>query len=636
MKKRFLYLLLTAVFTLQFVTAVPALAASISDYPVYYSNYNAAGVQNDPEYYPDFTVGSKDLLVQAVTTYHWNYGKGSKPGTISIYDWDDQLVGRWNATGRKDPNAQNINWDVFPNVTLKAGEKYYIVDSDTSTWSWNSESENKGFVEIRGTVKNSGSTATTRQGTLTYRSIKINIDGGLITPVDVNGAAVDPFIYNDSTYLPVRAVSGALGLNVGWDDATSTITLTSGASKTRVPGSGSTRNGTVSATLTWRGIRIVLDGRVITPKDVNGNPVDPFIYNGTTYLPVRALAGALGCDVDWDGNTSTVFIVSEGSAVTPPPAPNPQISVDKTVYEPGESITVHYSGITAEMEKNQSWICVAGASSPSNDYLDWKYVSEGSGDVTLKAPPSAGSYQIRFYQGYSANDTNLVSGLTKSVTVSVPENTVKLPNDFSTHMDICNEWDGKGEEGRSHPDSFVTVKGKNIEIELDRVSYTWHRETSGDNPFDPNLIIGGDGEFRRDAVTINGEIQYANAGVDKEGQAYMRYDGKITSFNAYNWYSMADTYIGGDDGASTAALIRPTADHPGSYFTLVEYEDTHRQVYIRLDADYSGQTSSTTYGKTTITPLMTAPLQAMVFKLGERGHYIDVDPSILDGDPAFY
>lgn len=45
---------------------------------------------------------------------------------------------------------------------------------------------------------------------------------------------------------------------------------------------------------------------------VNGVPVqtsaEPFIYNGTTYLPVRAVSEALGQDVSWDGETSTVYV----------------------------------------------------------------------------------------------------------------------------------------------------------------------------------------------------------------------------------------------------------------------------------------------------------------------------------------
>ena len=35
--------------------------------------------------------------------------------------------------------------------------------------------------------------------------------------------------------------------------------------------------------ITYRNIKLVLDGREIVPKDVNDNIVEPFIYNGTTW-----------------------------------------------------------------------------------------------------------------------------------------------------------------------------------------------------------------------------------------------------------------------------------------------------------------------------------------------------------------
>lgn len=56
------------------------------------------------------------------------------------------------------------------------------------------------------------------------------------------------------------------------------------------------------------GIKIVLDGEELTPKDVNGNTVEPIIYNGTTYLPVRAIAEAIGKPVYWDGPNYTVYL----------------------------------------------------------------------------------------------------------------------------------------------------------------------------------------------------------------------------------------------------------------------------------------------------------------------------------------
>ncbi|MBQ9535719.1 MAG: NPCBM/NEW2 domain-containing protein [Clostridia bacterium] len=56
------------------------------------------------------------------------------------------------------------------------------------------------------------------------------------------------------------------------------------------------------------GIRIVIDGQELHPTDASGKTVSPMIYNGTTYLPVRAVASALGKAVYWDGPTYTVYL----------------------------------------------------------------------------------------------------------------------------------------------------------------------------------------------------------------------------------------------------------------------------------------------------------------------------------------
>lgn len=55
-------------------------------------------------------------------------------------------------------------------------------------------------------------------------------------------------------------------------------------------------------------IKILIDGKEFQPTDVNGNTVEPFIYNGTTYLPVRAIANAFDKEVDWEPQTSTVSL----------------------------------------------------------------------------------------------------------------------------------------------------------------------------------------------------------------------------------------------------------------------------------------------------------------------------------------
>lgn len=67
-------------------------------------------------------------------------------------------------------------------------------------------------------------------------------------------------------------------------------------------------------TVDYMGIKLVVDGKeVIMGNDMAGNKIEPFAYEGTTYLPVRALAEALGKNVQWDDATKTIFI-GDGSA----------------------------------------------------------------------------------------------------------------------------------------------------------------------------------------------------------------------------------------------------------------------------------------------------------------------------------
>lgn len=61
------------------------------------------------------------------------------------------------------------------------------------------------------------------------------------------------------------------------------------------------------------GVSIYIDDVKLNPTDAAGNPVEPFIYNGTTYLPVRAVSEAVGKPVQWDGSTYSVYLGKHSS-----------------------------------------------------------------------------------------------------------------------------------------------------------------------------------------------------------------------------------------------------------------------------------------------------------------------------------
>lgn len=70
-----------------------------------------------------------------------------------------------------------------------------------------------------------------------------------------------------------------------------------------------------SLTLTIHPIKVLVNGEVFQPKDVNGDDVLVFTYDGTTYAPLRALAEAYGLEVGYDGKNHIATV--NGSAQAP-------------------------------------------------------------------------------------------------------------------------------------------------------------------------------------------------------------------------------------------------------------------------------------------------------------------------------
>lgn len=93
-------------------------------------------------------------------------------------------------------------------------------------------------------------------------------------------------------------------------------------------------SGAIQKLLHYNDIKITINGNEIRPVDANGNYVEPFIIDGTTYLPVRAVSNALGLYVDWDSSTSTVKL-SEAPFL--PQAEN-VTEVENFVAEYGETL----------------------------------------------------------------------------------------------------------------------------------------------------------------------------------------------------------------------------------------------------------------------------------------------------------
>jgi len=66
------------------------------------------------------------------------------------------------------------------------------------------------------------------------------------------------------------------------------------------------------------GVNVSINGKIIRFEQDE----QPFVMEERTFLPVRAIAYALGLEVGWDAETSTVLLT--GGAQSPPPSPDPE------------------------------------------------------------------------------------------------------------------------------------------------------------------------------------------------------------------------------------------------------------------------------------------------------------------------
>ena len=64
-------------------------------------------------------------------------------------------------------------------------------------------------------------------------------------------------------------------------------------------------------------VSVTLNGKQVELKDANGKTVEPILVDGTTYLPVRAVAEALGLEVKWLGGSDREVQLTSGAEAAP-------------------------------------------------------------------------------------------------------------------------------------------------------------------------------------------------------------------------------------------------------------------------------------------------------------------------------
>lgn len=154
--------------------------------------------------------------------------------------------------------------------------------------------------------------------------------------VVVNGQVMSfdqpPVMRNNRVFVPMRAIFERLGSTVVYS------------------------NGQINSQGNGRAVHLTIGS---TQASVNGNSftmdVAPFTVAGRTEVPLRFVAQALGANVNWNGNTETVYISTGGGGnvnYTPQPSTNQSFYLKNE--QPANGSTVHSTHVNLHAEFSEA------------------------------------------------------------------------------------------------------------------------------------------------------------------------------------------------------------------------------------------------------------------------------------------
>lgn len=184
--------------------------------------------------------------------------------------------------------------------------------------------------------------------------------------------------------------------------------------------------------VTYDNIKVYKDNVLCELKDGNGSVIEPFIYNGTTYMPVRGTANLAGMEVTWEGASKSVYLwdtmVPEGTYLMEVSPPYETRSYDEFLQQKGKSFKM--SGI-----------------SYSNGFT--LYDNNGYAMFNLNSKYSNVEITVGHVDGSDMKDTPVsffVDGkLVKEITVGAEDmpKTISIPVSYGLQMKIVTgdaEW----------------------------------------------------------------------------------------------------------------------------------------------------------------------------------------------------
>lgn len=151
---------------------------------------------------------------------------------------------------------------------------------------------------------------------------------------------------------------------------------------------------------------IIIDGEELTCYDANGNRVEAFVHQGTTYVPVRAIAEAFDTNVSWDQATKTVHLGTAGGS--------PALGEEINIYFNGQPficLDSNGNAVYPILSEGTTYLPIRGISTLFNKNIYWDQVTT---TATITTPPTE---DVISYLKNSVANTSGVNNLKATVSI---------------------------------------------------------------------------------------------------------------------------------------------------------------------------------------------------------------------------
>lgn len=233
-----------------------------------------------------------------VICHFYSVKDGAQPLTYAVYQ------------GTVSNTSAKCSFDVFDQSGLQTDSGTMEFDMFVDN-IWLSMYSDSGAEIYNGMMKNDISGFNPYASPFS-ENVKVSVNGQAIS------FAVNPFVVNGTTYVPLRSVFDSMNINVFWDDYNAngihkqTITAVRNEKIIRLGRSNSGKG-----FLTWNMLGFN-SADTYSPQydNIDILPHQPIILNSTTYVPLRVISESFGADVSWDPTTSTAVITDDISSDT--------------------------------------------------------------------------------------------------------------------------------------------------------------------------------------------------------------------------------------------------------------------------------------------------------------------------------